>query len=56
VSLRPLRWLLLGLAHLPLAVLYVFAEGIFAGSRGALPLALSSPKTCEILFREKNAA
>ena len=26
---EPLRWLLLGLAHLPLAVLYVFAEGIY---------------------------
>ena len=27
--LEPLRWLLLGLAHLPLAVLYVFAGGIY---------------------------
>ena len=26
---EPLRWLLLGLAHLPLAVLYVLAEGIY---------------------------
>ena len=26
---EPLRWLLLGLAHLPLAVLYLFAEGIY---------------------------
>ena len=26
---EPLRWLLLGLAHLPLAVLYVFAGGIY---------------------------